>query len=98
MFLHLSVSHSVHGRYLPRWILGYLHGQTPPVQTPPLAQTRPSPPPPTPADGMHPTGMHSYILVLVNFCHKNCMKLKKNWTGENPQCPLRSTTVLSEQQ
>ena len=49
MFLHLSVSHSVHKGGLPQCTLGY----TPRADTPTPQQTA------TAADGTHPTGMHS---------------------------------------
>ena len=72
MFLHLSVSHSVHGGCLPQCMLGYTPGRHPPGQTPP-GRTPPWKTPPTPkadnfppsqqmataADGAHPTGMLS---------------------------------------
>ena len=66
MFLHPSVSHSVHrGECLPQCMLGYTPRQTPPRQTPPRADIPLSRHPPqqtaTAADGMHPTGMHSCL-------------------------------------
>ena len=57
MFLHLSVSHSVHRGCLPQCMLGY----TPPRPDTPPGQTRHPPPQQTvsAADVTHPTGMLS---------------------------------------
>ena len=80
MFLHLSVSHSVHrGCTAP--------GQPPLVDTPlpadiPLGR-QPTLETATAADGMYPTGMHSCCLLtslvthlhLFNFIQQMCTKL-----------------------
>ena len=57
MFLHLSVSHSVHGKgYLP---LG-LRGVHPTGHThPPMVELA------IEADGTHPTGMHSCFYIIL---------------------------------
>ena len=77
MFLHLSVSHSVHGgRCTPSWADNPSltepppRADTPPGQTLPLGQIPPQADTPgqtphqtaTAADGKHPTGIHSYYL------------------------------------
>ena len=62
MFLHLSVSRSVHGGDVSQHALGQTR---PPLwaDTHPLSSacwdTAPNPPAATAADGTHPTGMHS---------------------------------------
>ena len=65
MFLHLSVSHSVHrGGGLPQCMLGYTPlGRHPLLVRHPPGQT-PPPKTATAADGTHPTGI---ILVLTMF-------------------------------
>ena len=78
MFLHLSVSHSVHGGRLPQWMLGYTplppgpEADMPPgpeADTPPQEQT---PPGAVHAgrygqqvSGTHPTGMHTCCYVSI---------------------------------
>ena len=72
MFLHLSVSHSVHrGGCLPQCMLGY----NPPGKTPPRHHSPGQKSPPlqtaTAADATHPTGMHScwiFLCVSVGAC------------------------------
>ena len=72
-FLHLSVSHSVHGGCLPQCMLGYIPpGETPQADTPWTDTPRQTPHGQTPldrhpqqtataADGTHPTGMFSCL-------------------------------------
>ena len=78
MFLHLSVSHSVHrGGVCPSacWDTPppsrHSLGQTPPGQTPPRADTPPQQTA-TAADGTHPTGMHSCYKIIVTFGRLSC--------------------------
>ena len=73
MFLHLSVSHSVHREGV--CVSQHAFRQTPPWQTSPSGQTSPlwadtalgrhpparHPPMATAVDGTHPTGMHSFL-------------------------------------
>ena len=59
MFLHLSVSHSVHeGGGVSQHARGRVL-LDPPGQTPPRHTPLPTPKLATAADGTHPTGMHS---------------------------------------
>ena len=39
------------------------------------------PPMATAADGMHPTGMHSCLII---FFHENCLNMRKNGPGASP--------------
>ena len=77
MFLHLSVSHSVHrGGCLPSACLDtHTYGQTsPPSRHPPPG--RHPPPAATAANGRHPTGMHSCCQVKeLSPKDMNCDKL-----------------------
>ena len=89
MFLHLSVSHSVHRGGVCLSVYWDTITPPPPEQTPPGADppgTRHPPPEQTPpppgaetataADGTHPTGMHS-CCILVSHIEKN---MEKNFT------------------
>ena len=73
MFLHLSVSHSVHrGVYLSMQLTGVytLQADPPPMQTLPV-QTPPGQTPPqtaTEVGGTHPIRMHS-CLILILICN-----------------------------
>ena len=78
MFLHLSVSHSVHkGGCLPQCMLGYTPspGQTPP---PAWAGTPPGRHPPPPAD-VHCSGRYAsywnaflFIIIIINSAFPEC--------------------------
>ena len=78
MFLHPSVSHSVHrveGVCTSPLDRHPLADTLPPRQTPPQADTSATPPPPetaTAADGTHPTRMHSCLGYFIRFLSFHC--------------------------
>ena len=59
MFLHLSISHSVHRGVSASVHAGIHPGQTPPPWADTPLLSRPPPPMATAVDGTHPTEMHS---------------------------------------
>ena len=105
MFLHLSVSHSVHRGVSAQCMLGYTPpraetpGQTPPGQTPPWADTPPEPP--SQKHTPPPTATAVSILLECFFVHIECFtifRLGQQYFNRPWQCKLYHRNVVKPSQ